>query len=43
MLATLYGNDEKKLETAAAEAAQAFCLGESKVEAPRLIKKIIGI
>ena len=43
VLATLYGNDEKKLKTAAAEAAQAFCLGESKVEAPRLIKKIIGI
>lgn len=43
VLATLYGNDEKKLETAAAEAAQAFCLCESKVEAPRLIKKIIGI
>lgn len=43
VLATLYGNDEKKLKTAAAEAAQAFCLGESKAEAPRLIKKIIGI
>lgn len=43
VLATLYGNDEKKLKTAAAEAAHAFCLGESKVEAPRLIKKIIGI
>lgn len=43
VLATLYGNDEKKLKTAATEAAQAFCLGESKVEAPRLIKKIIGI
>ena len=43
VLATLYGNDEKKLKTAAAEAAQAFCLGESKVEAPRLVKKIIGI
>lgn len=43
VLATLYGNDEKKLKTAAAEAAQAFCLCESKVFAPRLIKKIIGI
>ncbi|MCI6013086.1 MAG: pyrimidine-nucleoside phosphorylase [Firmicutes bacterium] len=43
VLATFYGNDEAKVDAAAAEASKAFTIGTDPVEAPKLIKEIIGL
>ena len=43
VLATFYGNDEAKVEAAVQEAARAFAIGSQPVEAPKLIKEIIGL
>ncbi|MGN1413735.1 MAG: pyrimidine-nucleoside phosphorylase [Anaerovoracaceae bacterium] len=43
VLATFYGNDEGKVEAAVQEAASAFAIGSQPVEAPKLIKEIIGL
>ena len=42
VLCTLYGNNEEKMQAAAAEALQAFAIGDEKPEKAALIKKIIG-
>ncbi len=42
-LAIFYGNDQKKLDAAMKVAGEAFMIGEEPVEAPRLIKEIIGL
>ncbi len=43
VLATFYGNDPAKLENGRQEAAKAFAIGQTPVERPKLIKKIIGL
>ncbi len=43
VLATLYGNDETKLDNALNEARAAFEIGEDPVQPPKLIKEIIGL
>ena len=43
LLATFYGRDEKKVAGAVKEAADAFHIGAEPVEAPQLIKEIIGL
>ena len=43
ILATFYGNDPAKLENGRQEAAKAFAIGQTPVERPKLIKKIIGL
>lgn len=42
-LATLYGNDRKKLDAAEKEAARAFSFSSGKTEKPALIKEVLGI
>ncbi len=43
VLAVFYGNDEAKMEAAVAMAAEAFTISSQPVEAPQLIKEIIGL
>lgn len=43
VLAVFYGNDEAKVDAAVRMAAEAFCISEEPVEAPQLIKEIIGL
>lgn len=43
VLATLYSNDKKKLETAKNEAEKAFVIVPGKVEKPELVKEILGL
>lgn len=43
VLATLYGNDETKLDNALNEARAAFETGKDPVQPPKLIKEIIGL
>lgn len=43
VLATLYGNDEKRVAAAEAEAAKAFVITKDVVKKPVLIKEIIGL
>lgn len=43
VLATLYGNDETKLDNALNEARAAFEIGKDPVQPPKLIKEIIGL
>ena len=43
VLATFYGNDETKVASAVEAAKEAFVISEEPVEAPELIKKIIGL
>jgi len=43
VLAVFYGNDEAKVDVAVRMAAEAFCISEEAVDAPQLIKEIIGL
>ncbi len=43
VLATLYGNDKKKLATAKAEAEKAFDIVPGKIEKPAIIKTVLGL
>ena len=43
VLAVFYGNDEVKVDAAVAMAAEAFTISSQPVEAPQLIKEIIGL
>jgi pyrimidine-nucleoside phosphorylase len=43
VLAVFYGNDESKMDAAVAMAAEAFSISSQPVEAPQLIKEIIGL
>ncbi len=43
LLATIYGNDEAKVEAAAAEAELAFLINEKQGEVPLLIKATLGL
>jgi thymidine phosphorylase len=43
VMALFYGNDEVKVDAAVAMAAEAFTISSQPVEAPQLIKEIIGL
>ena len=43
VLATFYGNDETKVAAAMEAAKEAFVIAEEPVQAPKLIKEIIGL
>lgn len=43
VLATFYGNDAAKVDTAVREASEAFEIGGQPCKAPQLIKEIIGL
>lgn len=43
VLATFYGNDAAKVDTAVREASEAFEIGRQPCKAPQLIKEIIGL
>ena len=43
LLATFYGRDEKKVAGAVKEAEKAFKISSQPVEAPELIKEILGL
>jgi len=43
VLATFYGNDEAKIDGAMTAAEEAFVISAEPVEAPKLIKEIIGL
>ncbi len=43
VLATFFGNDEAKVDGAMAAAREAFAITEEPVQAPKLIKEIIGL
>ena len=43
IIATVYGNNKKKVEAAVKEVAAAYTLGQEKVEAPKLVKQVLGL
>ncbi len=43
VLATVYGNNKKKVELAAKEVEKAYALRKEKAETPKLIKQVIGV
>lgn len=43
VLATVYGNNRKKVEAAVKEVQKAYTLGKQKTDAPKLVKQILGV
>lgn len=43
VLATVYGNNRKKVEGAVKEVQKAYIVGKEKVEAPKLVKQVLGV
>lgn len=43
VIATVYGNNKKKVEAAVKEVAAAYTLGREKVDPPKLVKHVLGI
>ena len=43
VIATVYGNNKKKVEAAVKEVEAAYTLGQEKVQAPKLVKQVLGL
>jgi len=43
VIATVYGNNKKKVEAAVKEVAAAYTLGREKKDPPKLVKHVLGI